>query len=177
MSSIYLFDSEDWSCADGINMPGHNCIGSNAVSWFTDQQVNFSHNLNKRDFLFMHRPIPEFMQMANNYDVYGTRQEAVGCQAVNTGLFGAALTNKKTGWISAGGDADNDYVSVYHGMRLSYGRKSGSGGPGSLPVGARVFELKMVPSSMVVGSHIVDAQGKKNPDAEVRLAASFAFTH
>jgi len=105
----------------------------------------------------MHRPIQEFMQMANNYDVYGVKREVVGCQAINTGLFGAAVTQKKTGWISAGGDPDNDYVAEFHGLRLSYGRKSGSGGPGSLPPGARVFELKMVPQSMIVSSYIVDA--------------------
>ena len=62
---------------------------------------------------------------------------------MNTGLFGAALTNKLTGWISAGGDADNDWVGVYHNVRMSYGRKSGSGGPGNLTTGARIFELKL----------------------------------
>jgi hypothetical protein len=177
MLSVYLFDSEHWQCADGVNMPGHNCIGSDAISWYTEQQVAYSHHLSKRDILFMHRPIQEFMQLANNYDVYGTKQEAVGCQAINTGLFGAALTQKKTGWIATGGDPDNDFVAVYHNMHMSYGRKSGSGGPGNLPVGARVFELKMVPQSLIVSSWIVDAEGNKNPDAEVRVAASFSFTH
>ena len=32
--SLYMFDSEDWKCAAGINMPGTNCIGSNAISWY-----------------------------------------------------------------------------------------------------------------------------------------------
>jgi len=62
-------------------------------------------------------------------------------------------------------------------MRMGYGRKSGSGSPGVLSVGARVFELKMVPQSMVVSSYTVDAKGNKNPDADVRPAASFSFTH
>ena len=81
--------------------------------------------------LFTHKPLQEFMQLANNYEVYGIKEQAVSCQAVNTGLFGAALTHKKTGWISVGGDADNDYAADFHGIKLSYGRKSGSGGPGS----------------------------------------------
>jgi hypothetical protein len=58
---------------------------------------------------------------------------------VNSGLFGAALTHRKTGWISVGGDADNDYAADFHGMKLSYGRKSGAGGAGSQKVGARIF--------------------------------------
>lgn len=32
--SVYTFDTDDWSCSDGINLPGANCIGSNAISWF-----------------------------------------------------------------------------------------------------------------------------------------------
>jgi len=34
--SAYLFDSEDFPCSrQGI--PGANCIGGNAISWFGDQ--------------------------------------------------------------------------------------------------------------------------------------------
>lgn len=43
MLSIYTFDSEDYACADGINMPGHNCIGSNAISWYATQEIDWGH--------------------------------------------------------------------------------------------------------------------------------------
>lgn len=32
--SVYVFDSEDWNCSDALGLPGTNCIGSNAISWF-----------------------------------------------------------------------------------------------------------------------------------------------
>ena len=32
--SLYAFDSEDFKCSDALGLPGTNCIGSNAVSWF-----------------------------------------------------------------------------------------------------------------------------------------------
>ena len=77
--SVYTFDSEAWQCADGLNMPGYNCISSDAISWFTSQEIEWSHKREHRDILFTHRPLQEFMQMANNYSVYGIRQQAVGC--------------------------------------------------------------------------------------------------
>ena len=35
--SIYSFDSEHWNCSEALGLPGTNCIGSNAVSWFMEQ--------------------------------------------------------------------------------------------------------------------------------------------
>lgn len=32
--SIYTFDSEDWNCSDALGLPGTNCIGTDAISWF-----------------------------------------------------------------------------------------------------------------------------------------------
>jgi len=34
--SAYLFDSEDFACSR-LGIPGTNCIGGNAVSWFGNQ--------------------------------------------------------------------------------------------------------------------------------------------
>ena len=31
--SIYLFDNEMWECSDE-QMPGYNCINSDAISWY-----------------------------------------------------------------------------------------------------------------------------------------------
>ena len=53
--SAYVFDSEDFACS-GLGVPGTNCIGGNAVSWFGDQQYNYS-SPKSRDLLFMHRPL------------------------------------------------------------------------------------------------------------------------
>lgn len=52
--SVYVFDSEDWNCSDALNLPGTHCIGSNAVSWFMEQQALHSHHYHLRDMLFTH---------------------------------------------------------------------------------------------------------------------------
>ena len=72
------------------------------------------------------------MSLANHFEVMGNREDAVSCQAVNTGFFAAAKQFDHVAWISAGKDASNDFVGNYHGQYLSYGRKTGKGGAGSL---------------------------------------------
>ncbi len=55
--SVYVFDSEDFACSTALNLPGTNCIGSNAISWFTEQQMLNSHNYKNRDLIFAHQPL------------------------------------------------------------------------------------------------------------------------
>jgi len=72
------------------------------------------------------------MNMANLYEVAGNKRQEINCQAMNTGLFSAAKDTKSAGWIAAGSDPDNDFYGRYHHMMLSYARKTGSQGYGSL---------------------------------------------
>ena len=58
---------------------------------------------------------------------------------MNTGLFATSIYSQMTTWIGVGGDAENDFAGHYQGLWLSYARKTGYGGKGSLPRGARVF--------------------------------------
>lgn len=77
--SIYGFDTEMFNCATDLDLPGTNCIGSDAVSWYMDQQVNHSHQWKDRDFLFMHEPLQEFMFAANVQEVYGIKEQSIDC--------------------------------------------------------------------------------------------------
>jgi hypothetical protein len=94
---------------------------------------------------------------------------------VNSGLFSAALTNGKTAWISAGGDPYNDFMTVYHGMHMSTGRKSGKGNT-PFSKGARVFEMDASTASHVkVHSYSVDQDGNRNPGFDIRYPPAFSF--
>lgn len=79
------------------------------------------------------------MIMENHYTAYGNCDQQVCCQAENTGFFKAAIDSKKVNWILAGGDSDNDFKGTYQGINLAYARKSGFGGNGNLPRGARII--------------------------------------
>ena len=129
--------------------------------------------------VFMHNPIQEFMALTNHYDVKGHREHPVGCQAVNTGLFGVAKSYGKIGWFSAGSDSNNDFVGEYHGVKLAYGRKTGRGGFRSLKQGARVFHINKKDHKahvdMQYTSFIIDEKGYKNVDMHVHPPPEFNF--
>lgn len=80
------------------------------------------------------------MSAANVQEVFGVKEQAIDCEAINSGLFSAALTNGKTAWISSGGDPYNDFMTIYHGIRLTTARKTGSG-PENLTRGFRIFSI------------------------------------
>jgi hypothetical protein len=89
----------------------------------------------------MHRPLQEMMNAYNAQEVYGIKEQAINCQALNTGLFGQVVSSNKTAWISSGGDPDNDYMAIYHGVHMSIARKSGYSTNQDIIPGARVFHL------------------------------------
>ena len=35
--SVYAFDTEMFECSNSLNLPGTNCVGSDAVTWFAEQ--------------------------------------------------------------------------------------------------------------------------------------------
>jgi len=176
--SVYTLDSESHSDCKSGYLPGESCISSQAIDWFDSQQNKYSHNHRHRDFVFTHKPIQEFMTLANLYEITGHKQQAVGCQAMNTGLFATAMESGRVEWIGAGSDADNDFAGKYHWLWLSFARKSGYSGKGSLPRGARVFQLEKKENQFMTGSsYIVNDDGEKNVDMDTRAPPSFQFAH
>lgn len=115
------------------------------------------------------------MTAANVLEVFGVKEQAIDCQAVNTGLFTAALTNGKTAWIGVGGDPYNDFMTIYHGIRLSTARKTGTGTE-NLSRGARVFNIDASTTGPVkISSYSVDGNGNRNPNYSIRYPPSFSF--
>lgn len=115
------------------------------------------------------------MYAANVLPVYGIKEQEIDCQAVNSGLFATALQNNKTGWISAGGDPYNDFMTIYHSIHISTARKTGEGSE-NLQKGGRVFTVDAsVPTSVKLSSYSVDYNGNKNPDFKIRYPPSFSF--
>jgi hypothetical protein len=85
------------------------------------------------------------------------------------------LTNNKTGWIAAGGDPYNDFMTIYHGIHISTGLKTGKG-PENLAKGGRVFAVDATnPSAVRLSSYSVNHEGNKNVDYQIRHPPSFSF--
>ena len=61
---------------------------------------------------------------------------------------------------------------------MSYARKTGYAGAGSLTRGARVFEIKKSDGSFIYGnSYVVDDTGEKDIDMEAKAPPTFQFSH
>jgi hypothetical protein len=173
LMSIYSLDTSTFpECAS--NLPGTSCLSIEAIAWFEEQQHLYSHENKHRDFIFFHRPLQEFMTLSNLYSITGHKEQAINCQALNTGMFAIAKDTGKVGWIGASGDSNNDFAGNYHDIFLSYGRKTGYGGDGDLVRGARVFHYeKKAGITMHVQTWITDADGKRNADMKIHPAPYF----
>lgn len=89
-------------------------------------------------------------------------------------MFAVAREKMGVGWIGAGGDSENDFSGNYHDIFLSYGRKSGFGGDGTLLRGARVFNfVKPQFDDMHVTTWITDQNGYRNSDMTAHPAPYF----
>ena len=119
------------------------------------------------------------MNLANNYEIAGHKHQAISCNAINTGLFATGVDSKKVVWVNAGFDVDNDFSGRYHSeMMFSYARKSGYGGEGSLPRGARSFRLTLGSHDSLHGiSYIIEGEtGEKSTDMHTHSPPNFGFS-
>lgn len=127
----------------------------------------------------MHIPMIEYVHLYNDYNFFGHAEEAVCCQSVNTGLFGALKEQPCVNWVSVGHDHNNDYFGNYEGVNLAYGRKGGYGcyGP-SYPMqrGARVFEVTESPFSIKTWVREESGEVKEQITSKHRRVTTMAQT-
>ncbi|KAI8895329.1 Metallo-dependent phosphatase-like protein [Globomyces pollinis-pini] len=122
------------------------CFESYQIKWLESELLKIDENI--PIYLFIHIPIPEYNEAWNQPSTNGSRYESPGTPKVNTGLVDLLVKSQNIITISCGHDHDNDFDSVYKGIRMVYGRKTGFGGYGpdfDFNRGARVFEIKTNP--------------------------------
>jgi len=140
-ANLWVFDSGSKSC-EGYE-DGYGCIVSDAIDWYNTKshELREEHGENVHHLAFFHIAIPEYLEMRNNYEIYGIAKERVCCPLVNTGFFDAVKRNGDISAMFVGHDHYNDFGGFYEGVELAYGRKSGYGSYGNMR-GARVIKLK-----------------------------------
>jgi len=142
---VWLLDSSDNAC---MGKAGWGCVYPDQVQWYRDT----SRQLAERDgrvvpgVMFHHIPLDEVNMAWNNLsiEVNGTRGEDVCCFSVNTGLFAAIKEVGNIWGVFHGHDHNNDFVALYEGVLIGYGRKSGYGGYGGQVAdkpGSRIIQL------------------------------------
>ena len=100
---------------------------------------------------FFHIPLTEYIDAWSTRDnprkgnadkdaTEGIRGEDVACGPLNTGMFATMKNGGSILAVSAGHDHDSDFVALYYGIALCYGRFSGTNNTyNHLPPGGRIF--------------------------------------
>ncbi|KAL4501577.1 hypothetical protein ABPG72_018628 [Tetrahymena utriculariae] len=169
---LWFLDSHDHECEDDTDSWG--CISRIQVEWFENEisKMNKQYD-NLLHIAFYHIPLPEYVILYNNYKVYGTKGESVGCPSINTGFFQTMKDNNvRAGFC--GHDHINDYGGFMEGVELVYGRKTGFGcyGPQQdVMRGARLLHLNLQGNLTPTLYHEVlqaDGTNKQNGEATYR---------
>lgn len=174
---VWLLDSNDNNC-EGVT--GWGCVYPDQVKWFQDM----SKQLIAKDgqvvpgVMFHHIPMDEALTAWNDdtIEVNGSKQEGICCGSKNTGLFQAMKDIGNIWGVFFGHDHNNDYIALYEGIRIGYGRKSGHGGYGGAVAnrpGSRVIQLTEKPDGSVswetwireeAGGKIGQSKATRKPD-------------
>jgi len=153
--AFYIFCMDSHSYTD--------VLGKECYDWFTKEQVEWLRQCCLKrtsadgkvapSLAFFHIPLSEYVDASeqnanpreggNPRGVFnGIRGESVCCGGLNTGMFAAMRETGSVIGVSVGHDHDNDFISIYSGIALCYGRFSGSNTVyNHLPQGVRVFQL------------------------------------
>jgi len=143
-SFLWVFDSHSVGCSQESNSWG--CVGDPEIEWYhkNSQELKKKYGSNVHHLGFFHIPVPEYMDLYNDYEFYGHRNEDASCPLINTGFFDALKKNGDIQAIFVGHDHLNDYGGYIDNIELVYGRRMGYAGYGHLfgfQRGARVIEL------------------------------------
>jgi 3',5'-cyclic AMP phosphodiesterase CpdA len=87
---LWFLDTGRDNCLDRL---GWGCANPDQISWFREEnfKIDPSDSSKGKGFLFFHIPIPEYVNLFNDYSFYGNKNEHVACASVNTGMFSAIV--------------------------------------------------------------------------------------
>ena len=142
-AAFYCMDSGDY--ADAKFSDGYAWFSHDTVGWFRgkSRELTAANGGTPLPALaFFHIPFPEFKEAFDSGHVAGIKMEEVCCPKINSGMFAAMLESGSILGAFVGHDHNNDCAASFHGILLSYGRKTGDFCYLDLPSGgARVIEL------------------------------------
>lgn len=143
--SLFMLDSNAYSTIKSID--GYGWFTNDQVQWFRQTSAEIRRNNNRKvlpALAFFHIPLPEYTQAFNNESPkpVGVREEDECAPKVNSGMFVAMLESQNVAATFVGHDHVNDYVGVFNGLALCYGRSTaGKTTYGWEQGGCRVIEI------------------------------------
>lgn len=126
---LYFFDTGSYTPIKSIG--GYDWLDIEQVNWYKSQceaYTKYHHGQPYPALAFFHIPLVEYTDMSlqkDNKTIVGSRKEKECNPKINTGMFAAMVMGGDVMGTFCGHDHDNDYIGVYKGISLAYGRYSG----------------------------------------------------
>jgi hypothetical protein len=125
---LWVMDSGAGSTVEGVK--GYGWITPEQIEWYNRESRAFTaanNNVPLPSLAFYHIPVPEYDEAtrAVNPRWIGHKLESVACPQLNSGFFTAAKINGDVMGHFCGHEHNNDFVAMWHGVLLAYGRFSG----------------------------------------------------
>lgn len=143
-AALYCLDSGDY--ADSNLVKGYAWFRVDQLKWVRDQARALAathHNVPLPSLAFFHIPFPEYATAQVSGKPVGNKDERVSCAELNSGMFATMLETRAIMGTFVGHDHNNDFASIFHGVCLAYGRKTGPLSYHKLPSGGgRVIVLQ-----------------------------------
>ena len=145
---FYLFDTGNWDYPAGIKSWGY--VHSDQIDWYRAASRYFTSQHGGKpvpSLAFMHIPFPEYNEgLRSRYkdrSLLGHLGEEPASPKFNSGLYLAMVESGDVQGVVTGHDHNNDFVLMWRGFFMIYGRFSGCDTVYNdlKPNGARVFEF------------------------------------
>lgn len=140
---LYCMDSYDY--AENIDFAGgYGWFSFEQILWYRAQSQAYAKANGGKPvpaFAFFHIPLPEYGLIKTEERTVGNRMENVYAGEINSGMFCSMYEMGDVMGTFAGHDHNNDYIGLYGGIALAYGRSSGVDTYGDLVKGGRVIMM------------------------------------
>lgn len=140
---LYCIDSNDYQPNKLYGL--YDWIHFDQIAWYRKQSARFTEEnggIPVPALAFFHIPLLEYNKIIGDGKTFGNDREGeVASSEINSGMFASFVEMKDVMGIFAGHDHENDYLGIYKGLVLGYGRVTGADAYGSLTRGARIIEL------------------------------------
>ena len=140
---LYCMDSYDY--ADNKDFAGeYGWFSFDQIQWYRDQSKAYAEANGGKpvpSFAFFHIPLPEYANIKTYARTLGNRTEGVYSGVLNSGMFSSMYEMGDMMATFAGHDHNNDYIGLYGGIALAYGKSTGVDSYGENSKGGRIIMM------------------------------------
>ena len=138
---LYCMDSYDYA-GNSYFAGKYGWFSFDQICWYREQSKAYTAANGGKpvpSFAFFHIPLPEYAKIKTFERTVGNRSEGVYAGELNSGMFSSMYEMGDIMGVFVGHDHNNDYIGVYGGIALAYGKATGVDTYGENDKGGRVI--------------------------------------